>query len=163
MITFASHDLKLWNSTRFIKLVWFMSNLFLKWWTSSIQSAKTRPGNDCGSDHELLIAKFKLKLKNKGKNTRPFRYDLNQIPHDYTVEVTNRFKGFYLTECQKNYGWRFTTVYRRRWLNTIPKKKKSKKANWLSEEALEIAEKRREVKAKEKRTDTLIWMQSYRD
>ena len=62
-------------------------------WRSSIQSAKTRPGADCGSDHELLIAKFRLKLNKVGKTTRPFRYDLNQIPYNYTVEVTNRFKG----------------------------------------------------------------------
>ena len=61
-------------------------------WRSSIQSAKTRPGADCGSDHELLIAKFILKLKKVGKITRPFRYDLSQIPYNYTVEVTNRFK-----------------------------------------------------------------------
>ena len=61
-------------------------------WRSSIQSAKTRPGDDRGSDHELFIAKFRLKLKKVGKTTRPFRYDLNQIPYDYTVEVTNRFK-----------------------------------------------------------------------
>ena len=61
-------------------------------WRSSIQSAKTRPGADCGSAHELLIAKFRLKLKKVGKTTRPFRYDLNQIPYDYTVEVRNRFK-----------------------------------------------------------------------
>ena len=59
----------------------------------SIQSAKTRPGADCGSDHELLIAKFRLKLKKVGKTTRPFRYDLNQIPYAYRVEVTNTFKG----------------------------------------------------------------------
>ena len=58
-----------------------------------MQSAKTRPGADCDSDHELLIAKFRLKLKKVGKTSRPFRYDLNQIPYDYTVEVTNRFKG----------------------------------------------------------------------
>ena len=63
-------------------------------WRRSIQSAKTRPGVDCGSDHELLIAKFRLKLKKVGKTTRPFRYGLNgQIPYDYTVEVRNRFKG----------------------------------------------------------------------
>ena len=61
-------------------------------WRNAIQSAKTRPGADCGSDHHLLIAKFRLKLK-VGKTTRPFRYDLNQILYDYTVEVTNRFKG----------------------------------------------------------------------
>ena len=62
-------------------------------WRSPIQSAKTRLGADCGSDHELLIAKFTLKLKKVGETTRPFRYGLNQIPYDYTVEVRNRFKG----------------------------------------------------------------------
>ena len=77
------------------------------------QSAKTRPGADCGSDHEFLISQFRLKLKNVGKTTRPFRYDLNQIPYDYTVEVTNRFKRLELTECQKNYGQKFITLYRR--------------------------------------------------
>ena len=80
---------------------------------SSIQSAKTRLGADCGSDHELLIAKFTLKLKKVGKTTRPFRYDLSQIPYDYTVEVKNRFKELDLIECLKNYGWRFVTLYRR--------------------------------------------------
>ena len=74
---------------------------------------KTRPGDNCGSDHELLIVKFKLKLKKVGKTTRPFRYDLNQIPYTYTVEVINRFKGLDLIECLKNYGWRFVTLYRR--------------------------------------------------
>ena len=67
-------------------------------WRSSKQSAKTRLGADCGSDHELLIAKFRLKLKKSGENTRPFRYDLNQIPYDYTVEVRNRFKGLDLID-----------------------------------------------------------------
>ena len=67
-------------------------------WRSSIQSAKTRPGANCGSDHQLLIAKFRLKLKKVGKTTRPFRYDLNQIPYDYTVEVMNRFKGLDLVD-----------------------------------------------------------------
>ena len=82
-------------------------------WRSSIQSAKRRPGADCGSDHEFLTAKFRLKLKKVGKITRPFRYDLNQIPYDYTLEVTNRFKGLDLIECLKNYGWKFVTLYRR--------------------------------------------------
>ena len=82
-------------------------------WRSSIQSAKTRPGADCGSDHELLFAKFRFKLKKVGKTTRPFRYDLNQILYDYTVEVTNRVKGLDLIECLKNYGQRFLTLYRR--------------------------------------------------
>ena len=67
-------------------------------WRSSILSAKTRPGSDCGSDNELLIAKFRLTLKKVGKTTRPFRYELNQIPYDYTAEVRNRFKGLYLTD-----------------------------------------------------------------
>ena len=79
----------------------------------SIQSAKTRQAADCGSDHELLIAKFRLKLKKVGKITRPFRYDLNQIPYDYTVKVTNRFKRLDLIESLKNYGGRFTTLDRR--------------------------------------------------
>ena len=67
----------------------------------------------CGSDHELLITKLRLKLKKVGKTTRPFSYDLNQIPYSYTVEVTNRFKGLDLIECLKNYGQRFMTFYRR--------------------------------------------------
>ena len=76
-------------------------------------SKKKRPRADCGSDHELLIAKFRLKLKKVWKTARPFRYDLNQTPFDYTVEVTNRFKGLHLIECLKNYGWKFATLYRR--------------------------------------------------
>ena len=89
-------------------------------WRSSIQSAKTRPGADCGSDHELLIAKFRLKLKKVGKTSRPFRYDLNQIPCDYTVEVRNRFKGLDLIECLMNYGMRFVTLYRRQGSRPFP-------------------------------------------
>ena len=77
------------------------------------KSAKTRLGAYCGSDHEFLIAKFRLRLKKVGKTARPFRYDLNQIPYDCTVEVTNRFKGLDLIECLKNYGQRFVTLYRR--------------------------------------------------
>ena len=82
-------------------------------WRSSIELAKTRPGTDCGSDHELLIAKFRLKLKKVGKTTRPFRYGLNKIPYNYTVRVTNKFKGLDLIEPLKNYGQRFMTLYRR--------------------------------------------------
>ena len=67
-------------------------------WRSSIQSAKTRPGSDCGSDHEIFIAKFRLKLRKLGNTTRSFKYDLNQIPYNYTVEVTNRFKGLVLID-----------------------------------------------------------------
>ena len=78
-----------------------------------MESAKTRLGADCGSYHELLTAKLRLKLKKVGKTTRPFRYDLNQIPHDYTVVVRNRFKRLDLTECLVNYGQRFMTLYGR--------------------------------------------------
>ena len=118
-------------------------------WRSSIQSAKTRLGADCGSDHELLIATFRLKLRKVGKTTRPFRYDLNQIPYDYTVKVTNRFKGLdlidTLVECLKNYGWRFVILHRRQGSRPSPTKRNAKR---LSEEALQIAEKRREAKGK---------------
>ena len=96
-------------------------------WRSSIQSVKTRPGTDCGSDHELLIAKFRLKLKKAGKTTRPFRYDLNQILYDYTVEVRNRFKGLDLIECLMNYGMRFVTLYRRQGSRPSPRKRNVKK------------------------------------
>ena len=74
-------------------------------WRRSIQSAKTRLGADCGSDHELLIAKFRLRLKKVGKTTRPFRYDLSQIPYVYTVEVTNRFKGLDLIDRMPEQLW----------------------------------------------------------
>ena len=77
------------------------------------KSTKTRLGADCGSDHEFLIVKFRLQLKKVGKTTRPFRYDLNQIPYNYTVEVTDRFKGLGLIECLKNHGWRFMTLYKK--------------------------------------------------
>ena len=202
-------------------MVWLIQR-----WRSSIQSAKTRPGADCGSDHELCIAKFRLKLKKVGKTTRPLkvkkvkvkslscarlfgtpwtvactkllhpwdfpgkstgvgchfllqgifptqgsnpgllhcrqtlyllshqgsrplRYDLNQIPCDYTVEVRNRFKGLDLIHRVSEELWvDFGDIVQEAGIKTIPKKKKCKKAKWLSEEALEIAVKRREVKGK---------------
>jgi len=98
-------------------------------WRRSIQSAKTRQGADRGSDHELLIAKFRLKLKKVGKTTRPFRYDLNQIPYDHTVEVRNRFKGLDLIECVINYGRRFVALYRRQGSRPSPWKRNAKKQN----------------------------------
>ena len=98
-----------------------------------------------------LIAKFRLKLKNIGKTMSPFSYDLNQIPYDYTAEVTNSFKGLYLIEYLKNYGQRFMTLYRRQGSRPSPRKRNAKMAKWLSEEALEIAEKRREAKGKGER------------
>ena len=108
-------------------------------WRSSIQSAKTRLGADCGSDHEL-IAKFRLKLKKVGKTTRPFSYDLNQIPYDYTVEVRNRFKGLDLIDTVLDELWNEARdIVLETEIKTIPMEKKCKKAKWLSEEALQIA------------------------
>ena len=86
---------------------------------------------DCGSDHELLIAKFRLKLTKVGKTTRPFRYDLNQILYDYTVEVRNRFKVLDRIECLMNYGWRFVTLYRRQGSRPSPRKRNAKKENGI--------------------------------
>ena len=98
-------------------------------WRSSIQSAKTRLGADCGSDHELLTAKFRLKLKKVGKTTRPFRYNLNQIPYDYTVEVRNRLKGLDLIDRVPEELWmEVHDIVQERGIKTIPKKKKCKKA-----------------------------------
>ena len=99
-------------------------------WRSFIQSAKTRPGADCGSEHELIVAKFKCKLKKVGKTTRSFRYDLNQIPYNYTVEVRNRFKGLELIECLKNYGRRFVTLYRRQWSKPSPGERNAWRIKW---------------------------------
>ena len=84
-------------------------------------------GVDCGSDHELLIAKFRLKLKKVGKTARPFRYDLNQTLNDYAVEVSNKFKGLDQIECLMNYGQRFMTLYRRQGLRPSPWKRNARK------------------------------------
>ena len=100
-----------------------------------------------GSDHEL-IAKFRLKLKKVGKTSRPFRYDLNQIPYDYTVEVRNRFKGLDLIDRVPDELWmEVHDIVQETGMKTIPMEKKCKKAKWLSEEALQIAVKRREAKS----------------
>ena len=118
-------------------------------WKSSTQSAKTRPGADCGSDHELLIAKLRLKLKKVGKTTKPFRYDLNQIPYDYTVEVRNRFKGLDLTDRVPDELWtEVRDIVQETRIKTIPMENIFKKAKWLSGESLKIAVKRREAKAR---------------
>ena len=102
-------------------------------WRTSIQSAKTRLGTDCGSDHELFIAKFRLKLKKVGETTRPFRYDLNQIPYDYTVEVRNRFKWLDLIDRVPDELWtEVSDIVQETGSKTIPKKKKCKKAIWGS-------------------------------
>ena len=106
-------------------------------WRNSIQSAKARPGADCGSDHELLIAKFRLKLKRVGITTRPFRYDLNQIPYEYAVEMRNRFKGLDLIDREPDELWtEVRDIVQETGIKTIPMEKKCKKAKWLFEEAL---------------------------
>ena len=118
-------------------------------WRNSIQSTKTTVGADYGSDHQLLIANFRLKLKKVGKTTRSFRYNLNQIPYDYTVEVRNRFKGLDLIDRGPDELW--TEV-----CDTVtgdrdqdhPRGKEMQKSKWLSGEALQIAVKRREAKSK---------------
>ena len=121
----------------------------------TVSKNKTRV--DCGSDHELLIAKFRLQLKKVGKTTRPFRYDLNQIPYDYTVEVTNGFRELCLIGRVHDELWtKVCDIVQEAGIKTIPKKKKCQKAKWLSEEALQIAEKIQEVKPKEKRKDISI-------
>ena len=117
----TSPDGQLWNEIDYI--------LCSQRWKSSIKSAKTKLGADCGSDHKLLIAKLRLKLKKVGKTTKPFRYDLNQIPYNYTVEWTNSFKGLDLIECLNNYGWRFRTSYRRQRSRPFPRKRNAKRQN----------------------------------
>ena len=98
-------------------------------WRSSIHSAKTRPGADCGSDHELPIAKFRHKLKKVGENTRPFRYNINQTPNDYTVEVISRFKGLDLIDRVPGELWmEVHDTVQETGIKTIPKKKKCKKS-----------------------------------
>ena len=98
-------------------------------WRSSIQSAKTRPGADCASDHELLIAKFRLKLKKVRKTIRPFRYDLNQILYDYTVEMRNRLKGLDLIDRVPDELWtEVPDIVQETGIKTIPMEKKCKKS-----------------------------------
>ena len=121
-------------------------------WRRYIESAKTRPGADCGLDHELLIAKFRLKLKKVGKATRPFRYNLNQIPYNNTVEVMNQFKGLDLVDSVPEELWtEVRNPVQEEETKTISKIKKYKKAKWLSEEALQRAENKREAKGKGER------------
>ena len=111
--------------------------------------SKNKTGSSCGSDHELLIAKFRLKLKKVGKTTRPFRYDLNQIPHDYTVEVRNTSKGLDLIDRVPDELWmEVHDIVQETKSKIICKKKKCRKAKWLPEEDLQITVKRREAKSK---------------
>ena len=109
--------------------------------------SKTRPGADCGSDHELLIAEFRLKMKKIGKTTRPFRYDLNQIPYNYTAEGTSRFKELDLIHrVPEELRTEVHDIVQEAVIKTTPKKKKCKKAKWLSQEGLQRADKRKDVK-----------------
>ena len=113
---------------------------------------------------QIIIAKFRLKLKKVGKTTRPFKYDLNQIPYDYTVEVMNRFKGLDLIDRVPKELWvEVHDIVQEAGIKTTPKKKKYKKAKRLSDEELQIAVKKREGKAKEKRKYIPIWMQSSKE
>ena len=112
-----------------------------------MQSAKTRPGAACGTNHQLLIAKFRIKLKKVDKTSRPVRYDLNQIFYDFTVEVTNRFKRLDLVNRVPEELWtKVHNIVQEAVNKIIPKKKKNKKAKWLSEETLQIARERRKAK-----------------
>ena len=112
-----------------------------------MQLAKTRPGADCASYHKPLIAKFRLKLNKIGKTTRPLRYDLSQILYDYTVEVTNRLKEIDLIDrVPEELCTEIHDIVQEAVIKTIPKKKKCKKGKWLSEEALQKAEKRKDTK-----------------
>ena len=121
IFTCTSPDGQHWNQIDYI--------LCSQRWRNSIQSAQTRLGADCGSDHECLIVKFRLKLKKVGETTRPFRYDLDQILYDYTVEVRNRFKGLDLIECLMSYGWRFMTLYKRQSSRPSPRNRNAKRQN----------------------------------
>ena len=119
--------------------------------------AKTRPGADYGSHNELLIARFKLKLKKVGKTARLFRYDLNQIPYDYTVEVRDRFKGLDpIDRVPKNYGRRFMTLYRRQGSRPSPRKRNAKKQNGCLRRPYKKLFKEEKQKAKERRKDIPI-------
>ena len=126
-------------------------------WRSSIQPAKIRPGVDCGLDHQHLIAKFKLKLKKVAKTTRPFRYDLNQIPYDYTVEAMNRFQGLDLVDRVSKELWMdVCNTVQEVVTKTIPKEKKYKKASGCLSRLYKQLRKEETLKAKEKRKDIPI-------
>ena len=132
-------------------------------WRSSIQSAKTRLGADCGSDHELLIARFRFKLKKVGKTTRPFRYDLNQILCDYTVELTNRFKGLDLIDRVPEEIQMEICNLQEAVLKTIPKKKKWKKGIMVVWGGLTPNWEKKRSKRQWRKGKRFIWMQNSKE
>ena len=133
-------------------------------WRSSIQSAKTRPGGDCGSGHELLISKFRLKLKKVGETSRPFRYDLNQILYDYTVDVRNKFKGLDLIDRVPDELWmEVRDIVERQGSRPSPRKRDAKKQNGCLRRPYKELWKEEKQKAKDKRKDIPIWMQSSKE
>ena len=145
LYTWTSPDGQYWNQIDYI--------LCSQRWRSSVQSAKTRPGADCGSDHELLIAKFRLKLKKVGKTARPFSYDLNKIPYDYKVDGRNRFKGLDLLDRVPEELWMkiWDIVYRRQWSRPSKKRKKCKKCKIVVWGGLtDSCEKKRRERQREK-------------
>ena len=158
---FQQHKRRLYTWTYTFSQYWAQIDYIFcsQRWRSSTKSAKTRLGADCGSDHDLLIAKFRLKLKKVQKTTRPFRYDLNQILYDYAVEVRNRFKGLDLIQCLMNYGMRFVTLYRRQGSRPSPWKRSAKKQNGC----LGRPYKEEKVKSKGEKESIPIWMQSFKE
>ena len=125
-------------------------------WKNSIQSVK-RPRADCGSDHQLVMAKFRLKLKKAGKTLKSFMYDLSQIPYDYTMEVTIDSRDqIWQTECLKNNGQRFVTLYRKQGSRPTPRKRNAKRRNCCLRRPYNQLRKEKKLQAKEKRKDILI-------
>ena len=156
LYTWTSPDGQHWNKTDY--------NLCSQRWRSSIQSARTKPGADCGSDHELLIAKLRFKLKKVGETVRPFRCDLNQILYDYTVEVRHRFKGLDLIDRVPGELWKeVVTLYRRKGSRPSPWKRNAKRQNVCLRRPYTYLWKEEKWKAKEKRKDIPIWMQSSKE
>ena len=156
-------DIKRWSTPKsdwLYSLQPKMEKLYTKLYTKS----KNMTRSWFGSDHELLIAIFRLTLNKVRKTTRSFRYDLNQIPNDYTVKVRNRFKELDLIDRVPDELWsEVCDIVQETWIKTIPKTKKCKQAKWLSEEALQIAVKKEKQKAKEKKKDIPTWMQSSKE
>ena len=121
-------------------------------WRSSIQSAKARLGTDCDSDHELFITKFRLKFKKVGKTSRPFKYDLNQIPYDYTVDVRNRFKGLDLIDRVPDELWMDSDIVQQTGIKTIPMEQKCKNTKMAVSGGLtNSCEKKRSEKQRKKK------------